>query len=231
MKKICLPLALVAMLACSSANADLIAYWNQDFNQLPNGGFGLQPSDFPQAANIGSGSLSINGDLSTTISGGGDTVFEYWESFGGNPGGSLAVQGGLPDMMGGFSNNGASIVIAASTVGFSDVLVSWDQRGTSTGFSSRTFEYSIDGGMNWIFVAEDTGALSSSWETEAYDLSGVAELNNNSGAAFRITVNGASGTTGSGNNRFDNIRIAEVPEPAACVVLAISSLALIRRRR
>ncbi len=164
--------ALVAILA-GSASADIVAYWNQNSNDLPSGGFGFVPTDFPQAADAGNGALSLaNFDMTT---GGDDGAYTTIQSFAGTAanaqngdpsGGSLSPQGGADDGNGVYSNNGMQIVLSASTVGFTDIGVSWAQRGTSTGFNSRVFAYSTDGGMNFTDVAfaGDSGVPSSSWD-------------------------------------------------------------------
>jgi hypothetical protein len=126
------------------------------------------------------------------------------------------------------------MVFSVPTTGFAGVSVSWTQRGTSTGYNSRVFEYSTDGGSSWTDIgayAGSAGALGSSFTTVSLDLSTIAGLNNNSAAAFRITYSGASST--NGNNRLDNFYVqgTEIPEPAT-IGLAFACLGglLIRRK-
>lgn len=192
-------------LSFTNVQADLIAYWNQNSNSLPGGGFGFEVGDFPQSADSGSGTIElVNFDATTTGS-----EYTKIDSFAGttlnalfsdSSGGSLSIIGS--------GNNGMSVVIQVDTTGFEDIIVSWAQRGTSTGFNSREFSYSTDG-MNFTSVGTDSGILTSSWVTETYDLSTVSAIDNQSSVFFRITVNGASST--NGNNRFDNIQVNGTP--------------------
>lgn len=238
MKKFCQFTLSALMLSSISASGALIAYWDQNSNGLPNGGFGYLTTSFPQAADQGSGSLYLEDfDTTTFVTTGGDTSYLYIESFGGNAlnaqpsivaGGSISPEGGLADGLGGFSNNGMSIVLQVSTMGFTDLSVSWAQRGTSSGFTTRQFDYSTDG-ATWTNFGTDTGALGSTWVTESYDLSSVASIENQATVYFRIVLDGATGT--SGNNRFDNITVEGVPEPTTALLGALGVLGLLRRRR
>jgi hypothetical protein len=239
MKKIIQLITAAGVLAASSLSAqNLISYWDQNSNSLP-GGFGFLPADFPQSADQGSGTLTI-GNFDMTVDGT-TGAYSYIQSFGGSTtnalagvasGGSLSPQGGV-DVGGAFSNNGMYIDLNVSTAGFAGVTVSWAQRGTSTGFDSRSFSYSADGGGSFNVVNVDTGALGSTWTTQTYDLSAITAIDDNMDVVFRITLDGATG--GNGNNRFDNILVtAAVPEPATYAALAgllALGLVIARRRR
>lgn len=182
-----------------------IAYWAQNSNTLASGGNGFTPSSFPQSADVGEGILFLENFDNTTNSNG---AYQYIQSFAGTTsnrldgfpsGGSLSPQVGA-----GNSNNGMHIVLEVDTTGYQDIQLSWAQRGTSTGFTSRTVEWSVDG-SSYNTIAVDSGALGG-WQTRSYDVSDVSELNDNSVVYFRITLDGGSGT--SGNNRFDNILVS-----------------------
>jgi endonuclease I len=200
---------IASALTVSFASADTIAFWNQNSNTLPGGLFGFETTDFPQNADVGAGTLSL-ANFDTASTGG---VYTTIESFAGNvlndiavpqvAGGSLSPEGGSPT-----TNNGMSIILQVSTVGFQNIIVSWAQRGTSAGFNSRAFAYSTDG-VNYTTFATDTGALTSTWVLKSYDLSAIDALEGDSSVYFRITLNGA--TAANGNNRFDNILIQGTP--------------------
>jgi len=201
--------ALLCLAFSASAQTETIAYWAQNANDLPGGGFGFTTDSFPQAADEGGGQLTLeNFDTSNT-----DGVYDCIASFAGTSdnalggfgsGGSLAPQGCT-----GESNNGMHIDLAVDASGYEDILVSWAQRGTSTGFDSRQISYSADGGSNFTIFDTDSGALSSSWAVVSYDFSAIAALENNSQVVIRITLGGASSS--SGNNRFDNILVEGTP--------------------
>ncbi len=208
----CAAMVMIALLlsGASAAQTDTIAYWAQNDNTLPGGGFGFAPGSFPQAADDGvlaaQASLSLaNFDDSVD----GDDVYNCIASFGGTTdnalagyasGGSLSPQGCASN-----SNNGMHVDLAISTVGFENIVLSWAQRGTGTGFNSRQVSYSTDGGVSFTPFATDSGALSATWTVPNFDLSAIPALNDNADVVLRITLDGA--TSASGNNRFDNIRI------------------------
>lgn len=208
------PIFALFLVAAAPAQTETIAYWAQNDNNLPNGGFGFQPGDFPQSPDVGSGSLTLLNFNDTVVTNdNGDDVYQFITSTAGSTinaldgfdaGGSLTPQGGANN-----SNNGMSILISVSTEGFEDIVVSWAQRGTNTGFNSRQFAWSADGGTTFTDFGSDSGTLGSSFQVQAYGLVGVSELNDNANVVFRITLDGATGATG--NNRFDNIRVAGTP--------------------
>lgn len=201
--------ALLCFAMSASAQPETIAFWAQNANDLPGGGFGFTTSSFPQAADEGAGQLTLNNfdatatdgvyDCIPSFSGTGDNALPGYDS-----GGSLSPQG-----CSGESNNGMHIDLAVDATGYEDLLVSWAQRGTSTGFDSRQISYSADGGSSFTTFDTDAATLSSSWGVVSYDFSAVGALENNSQVVFRITLDGATGS--SGNNRFDNILIEGTP--------------------
>ncbi|MCH8537636.1 MAG: ExeM/NucH family extracellular endonuclease [Alkalimonas sp.] len=182
-----------------------IAYWSQNFNELPDGNFGFNPESFPQQPDSGAGALFLtNFNEDTTANG----SYVSIQSFAGTTinalpgyaaGGSLSVQGGP-----GNSNNGAAVVIQVNSEGYQDLQLSWAQRGTATGFNERRISWSLDG-ETFTEFAVDAGALGSSFQLRSYDFSAVDELNNQASVYFRITLDGASNATG--NNRFDNLLV------------------------
>ena len=202
--------ALLCFAVSASAQTETIAYWAQNDNNLPGGGFGFTPDDFPQAADEGAGALTLaNFDESVD----GDGAYDCIASFSGTSdnalggygsGGSLSPQG-----CSGQSNNGMHIDLAVDTTGYEDLVLNWAQRGTGSGFDSRVIAYSTDGGSSFSTFETDAGTLSSSWAVVSYDFSAIGALENNSQAVFRITLDGATGA--SGNNRFDNILLEGVP--------------------
>ena len=202
-------LALVLLLSTFGLWAQSpIAYWSQNFNELPDGSFGFSPDSFPQAPDIGNGVIYLaNFNQETAANGSYLTI----QSFAGTTinaqpgyaaGGSLSVQGGPAT-----SNNGAAIIIQVSSTGYQDLRLSWAQRGTATGFNERRLSWSLNG-EDFTEFAVDSGALGSSFQLRSYDLSDITALNNQEQLYFRIELLGASNATG--NNRFDNIQVSGV---------------------
>lgn len=214
----------------------IIAYWAQNDNNLPGGGFGFlaDPDAFPQAPDLGTGHLTVGGGLTseTSVNNNGDTVYSFIPSFGGTTanaqpgfpsGGSFSIQGGTDS-----GNNGAFMELQFSMDGLSNLEISYATQRTSTGFSSQTWSWSTDGtSFTDFFVLTD---IPSSFAVREID--GPAELDGVLNAFLRVTFDGASAT--NGNNRLDNITLTAIPEPSTYAILlggVVFALILLRRRR
>ena len=143
---------------------------------------------------------------------------------------SASLQGGT-----GTANNGRHLTFNVSTLGFSNIVVSFATQGTSTGFNNNQFQYSLDGITFVNFGAPYTPATAFGSIPIVFTLASIVGLNNNPNAAFRIIFNGA--TSGTGTNRIDNFVVegtpSGVPEPATMVLLltGLSGLYGIRKRK
>ena len=133
------------------------------------------------------------------------------------------------------TNNGESLTLSVSTVGFTNIIVSFATQRSSTGFNSNQFQYSIDGTTFVDFNSPFSPPTSFGLVT--FDLSSISGLNNNLSAAFRIVLNGASASAGS--NRIDNLvvegqpPVAAIPEPSSFVLFGLGlsgSMVMMRRR-
>jgi hypothetical protein len=139
-----------------------------------------------------------------------------------------------------------------STVGFSNIGISYDQVGSGTGPGSFDLTYSTDGVNFSTFVAAYTVLANTSpnaWSatpanhitstTFFDDFSSVLSLNNASTVYFRIvdhsTLSTAGGTVAAaGTDRIDNFTVlADVPEPGTLALtgLGLASLLVLRRRK
>jgi hypothetical protein len=201
--------------ALQTAQADEIAIWNfNDSDLLVDHGNGNLVCNFVTANILFAAGTTNNvrlGDLA---------------------GQALSLQGGT-----GNTNNGRNITFSVSTLGFTDIVVSFATQGTSTGFTSNQFQYSLDGITFTDFGAPYVPATTFGAVPVVFTLSSIAGLNNNPNAAFRIVFNGATSSTG--NNRIDNIVVegtattTTIPEPSTAVLLftGITGLIGLRRKR
>ena len=208
--------ALLFLIASQAANADELAVWN--FN------------DSDLNVDHGGGTLTSNLNVANILFAAGTTT----NARQGDPAGqALSLQGGT-----GNANNGRNITFNVSTAGFSNIVVSLTTQGTSTGFNSNQFQYSLDGISFVDFGSPYTPATTFGAVPLVFGLASIAGLNNNPNAVFRIVFNGATSSTG--NNRIDNIVVegtaatsTTIPEPASALLLitGLGGLYKLKRRR
>ena len=185
--------------ASQAALADELAVWN--FN------------DSDLNVDHGTGTLTSNINVANILFAAGTTNNARQGDIAGQ---ALSLQGGT-----GSANNGRNVTFNVSTLGFSNIVVSFATQGTSTGFNSNQFQYSLDG-ITFVDVGPPYTPLTAFGTVPlVFSLSSILGLNNNPNAAFRIVFNGATSSTGT--NRLDNVVFegtnATVPEPATAVLL------------
>jgi hypothetical protein len=202
--------------ASQAAVADELAVWN--FN------------DSDTNVDHGSGTFTSNLNVVNILFAAGTTNNARL----GDPAGqALSLQGGTST-----ANNGRNLTFNVSTVGFSNIIVSFATQGTGTGFNSNQFQYSLDG-INFVdFDSPYAPATAFGTLPLVFSLVSVAGLNDNPNAAFRIVFNGATSSTGT--NRIDNFVVegtnaapASIPEPTTVTLLlsGLGGLYKLRRRR
>jgi len=131
---------------------------------------------------------------------------------------------------------------SVSTVGFTDITLSYDQTGSATGPGLFSLQYSTDGltfspsgGNNTISLSTWTPGTVQSGFTFSYNLSAISALDNAPSVFFRIvdqapTTGGAinGGNVGTaGTDRVDNfiVNASPIPEPATLALGFVSGFA------
>ncbi|MCA1577270.1 MAG: PEP-CTERM sorting domain-containing protein [Acidobacteria bacterium] len=216
-RRVFLNLVCLALLAVSApaALADELAVWNFNDSNL--------------SVDRGSGTLVSNINVVNLLFAAGTTNNAR---LGDAAGQSLSLQGGT-----GTANNGRHITFNVGTLGFSNIVVSFATQGTSTGFNSNQFQYSLDGVTFVNFGTPYTPASTFGSVPLVFSLASITGLNDNANAAFRILFNGATSATGT--NRIDNFVVegtaaaTNIPEPTTAILLlsGLSSLYGLRKRR
>ena len=216
-RRVFLNLLCLALLAvCSpAAPADELAVWNFNDSNLN--------------VDRGSGTLVSNINVVNLLFAAGTTNNAR---LGDAAGQSLSLQGGT-----GTANNGRHITFNVSTLGFSNIVVSFATQGTSTGFNSNQFQYSLDGVTFINFGTPYTPASAFGTVPLVFSLASIVGLTDNANAAFRILFNGATSATGT--NRIDNFVVegtaaaTNIPEPTTAILLlsGLSGLYGLKKRR
>ncbi len=112
----------------------------------------------------------------------------------------------------GSANNDSSAVFIVSTLDMVNIQLSFNERGSSTGFTTETWSHSVDG-VNFVEDTVMTGMNAGTNSTYPQRIMTVvfpSDANNQSELYIKVTFSGASGT--GGNNRLDNIEISGVSD-------------------
>lgn len=245
-------LALIALVAAAgSANAAVVTQFN----------FNSNPADANTATGITTPSTGA-GSIATI--GGVTNIFASGDANGGSTDPNVGDDSGFqttsyPATSAG--NETAGIRVLASTVDYTDIIVSWDQRHSNTSSRFWAFFYTVDGSTftrlavsasnassgNGIFGSNGTfgGATGDTWfNNRSVNLSAIPGVNNNPNFGFRIVSSFDGGTgyvasnptgtyAGSGTSRFDMVTVSGtfVPTPGAAALVGLGGLVAARRRR
>ena len=191
-------------LCACSARADVVAGWN--FNTLT----GAVPA-FLQA-DSGGGVVSF-GEFTGGL--GALAGTDVNAMAGEVAGQSLSITGS--------GQNGHALVLEVDTAGRTQLSLSVAARRSASGFSVAAVE--AWNGTGWQRVGA-FDASTTQWQQHQFSLAECTFLENGS-ARIRLKVENA--TSGSGNIRFDNLRIEAVPGPAGAAALGAAGAAAARR--
>ena len=202
-----------AMIGLTQAQS-VIANWNfNDLQEAPN-------TSTVITADEGTGTIYLDGTHGSSA----------WSTVKPNP--QLTTFGGYANgdvpkgqalALANNSSNGQAVVFVFSTTQMEDIQLAFHLRGTSTGFDTHTWSYSIDNGTTFVPIAGNNTASTAGqviWTTA--DFSSVTGLNNQTTVYLKLVVDGC--TTSNGNNRIDNFTITGTAMTPAVATPVITTL-------
>jgi hypothetical protein len=224
----------ISVTAAATLHAQLFSQWNF------NSGNDATTSTGTLTPSFGSGTAAlIGGTTSTFASGGTSTDPNTTDDSAWNIS-TWAAQG--------TENKSRGVQFTVSTVGMTDISVSWDQRHSNSSSEYVVFQYSTDG-TTFTDFATFQGQTGDTWfNGRSADLSSIAAVENNPSFAFRIVQsfgsdnlnyepsNQAAAYATTGTWRFDMVTVnaTPVPEPEEYAAMAAGGLlafAVWRRRQ
>jgi hypothetical protein len=216
------------------ARADIVAQWN--FNSLTPDGI---PGTGTTVPSVGTGTASLVGGVSGGFSAGSTN----------DPASSTDDSGwqtsDYPAKETG--NKTAGVQFNVSTVGYSNIVVRWDHRVTSTASKYYRLQYSTNGSSftdfaTPVIMQAGLSSPSSYYEAQTNSLANIPAVNNNPNFAFRmvsefeqsaigygtndyVTVSNSTYSPLNGNVRFDYVTILGTLIPGGNTPPYISSIA------
>jgi hypothetical protein len=106
--------------------------------------------------------------------------------------------------------NGKSLVLKFSMEDYINPILTFATRGTNTGFATHQWAWSTDN-VTYTSFGTNTANTTTSFAFRELDMSSIDELDQAVDVYLRVTFDGA--TSGSGNNRLDNI-VINASEPS-----------------
>jgi PEP-CTERM motif len=233
--------AAAAALIALPASADTLVQWN--FNSVTpdaNAGTGtVVPA-------IGTGTASLVGGTTATFASGDASGGSSDPATGDDSGWNVTT---FPAQGSGDKTRGAAF--ATSTVGFENVVFSFDLRHSNTSSRYEAVQYTLNGSTWLDAIVFDANEGGDRWYNgRTVDLSDVAGVADNASFAVRVLATFAPGTSAyaatapgssygtSGTWRFDMVTIAgtpiaPIPEPGSTALLlaGLGTLGFLARRR
>src|ERR1041385_275266 len=169
---------------CFCCYADIIAQWN--FNSIPPDSSSSTGTNKPS---LGYGTASLDGGITDGYAAGSTTDPDTTDDTGWNTSDYPAQSTG---------NKTAGVRFAVNTLGYSNIVVRWDHRVSSTASKYYHFQYSTNGVNFNDNGSPITISVASSFVGETNNLTAIPGVNNNGNFAFRIVSEFENTAIGSG---------------------------------
>lgn len=222
----------LALSFAAQANAADITQWN--FNSVPADASTSTGSFVPSVGSGGISTLSVTPSFASGSANGGSSDPVTVDDTG------LGITGFAAQ---GADNKLRGLQFNVSTLGFEDIVISYDLRHSNTSSRYEQFQYSLDG-ISFTDLALFDGNAGDTWfNNRTVDLSAITGANNNASFAFRVVSAFAPSTSSyaasnptssyatTGTWRFDMVTVkgnvlAPIPEPETYAML-LSGLGLL----
>jgi hypothetical protein len=231
-------IAAALAVAVAPAHAAVITQWN--FNSITPDANTATGTIIPS---LGAGTIAAIGGVTTTFASGDASGGSSDPATGDDSGFNTTTYAAQ-----GAGNKTRGIEVRLSTVGFQDIVVSWDQRHSNTSSRHVQFQYSTDGSTFTDFGGLFEANAGDTWfNGRTVNLGSILGVNDNANFALRIVAAFAPGTStylasnpGStygttGTWRFDMVTVSGtvIPVPAAVWLLgsAVAGMAAVARRK
>lgn len=197
MKKISLSLLLLTLFTSAAISQTLVHYWN--FNSLSSG----------TISNAVAPDISLVAGAGITYPGTGAGYVDRVD-----PGSDLNAQNSDAAGYGLRPRNPSDsreLLIAFPTTGYTDITLKFSTTKTNNGATEQYYDYSLDGGANFISTNLTTTTFlpntEPTYDIVTLDFTSIAGADNNANFIVRVRFGGATASGSSGNNRFDNITV------------------------
>jgi len=182
---------LVALALAANAGADIIAQWN--FNSTPPDGTSNTGTNVPST---GTGTIAVIGTVIQNVS----ATQEY--SSGNNSTDPATADDSAyhtrnypPQNEG---NKTSGIQVKVSTVGYENIVVTWDQQNSATASKYLRFQYTLDGSNFVDYAVLRMDAAGAFANNRTVSLGSILGVNGNPNFAFRLASEFEDTATGSG---------------------------------
>lgn len=195
----------IAFMTGVPQNKETLAFWTFDISE--------QKANIPSRINANTSphhfaTLYMDGSYGSSVlnlSGGQSQLDFFAGTLIGDPRGTAANASQSLAIIGNTTNQQA-VVLAFEATGYQNYSLTFACRRTSSGFTEHQWEWSIDGvGYHTIDNSNTIPQTVAEFELCHLDLRNIDALNQADTVYLRLTVDGATSSTG--NNRFDNIVI------------------------